>query len=73
MARHNELRDGVADLSGKAFTPSHVHDEPLIFAGCAVKRTKANPDRTKGTTVPDNTPPLEATEQKGDPLICDLW
>ena len=23
-ARHNELRDGVADLSGKAFTPSHV-------------------------------------------------
>ena len=23
-ARHNELRDGVADLAGKAFTPSHV-------------------------------------------------
>ena len=30
MARHNELRDGVADLAGKAFTPSHVRDDSLI-------------------------------------------
>ena len=29
-ARHNEIHDGVADLVGKAFTPSHVHDNPLI-------------------------------------------
>ena len=28
MARHNKLRDGVADLTGKAFTPSHVRDNP---------------------------------------------
>ena len=28
--RHNELLDGVADLSGKAFTPAHVRDNPLI-------------------------------------------
>ena len=27
-ARHNELRDGVAYLDGKAFTPFHMHDEP---------------------------------------------
>ena len=26
--RHNDIRDGVADLSGKAFTPSHVCDDP---------------------------------------------
>ena len=26
--RHNELRDGVADLAGKAFTPSNVRDIP---------------------------------------------
>ena len=29
-ARHNELRDGVSDLAGKAFTPSHVLDNTLI-------------------------------------------
>ena len=35
-ARHNELRDGVVDLAGKAFTPSHVRDNPLIYSGRAV-------------------------------------
>ena len=59
--RHNKLRDGVVDMAGRAFTPSHECNDPLIFAGCAVKRPKANPARTKATTVPDNTPPLEAT------------
>ena len=29
--------------------------------------------RTKGTTILDNAPPLEATQQKGDLLIRDLW
>ena len=42
-ARHNKLRDGVADLAGKAFTPFHVRDDPLIYSGRAVKRTKAAP------------------------------
>ena len=37
-ARHNEPRDGVVDLAGKAFTPSHVRNGPLIFAGLAMKR-----------------------------------
>ena len=31
MERHNELYDGVADLVGKAFTPSHVRNDPLIY------------------------------------------
>ena len=33
-ARNNELRYGVADLSGKAFNPSHVRNNPLIYQGC---------------------------------------
>ena len=41
MARHNKLRDGVEDLAGKAFTSSHVRNDPLIYSGCAVKRTEA--------------------------------
>ena len=47
MARHNNLRDGVADLAGKVFTPTHVRDDPLTFTGCAVKRPKENPSRPK--------------------------
>ena len=27
-ARHNELRDGVADLASRAFTPSQVRNDP---------------------------------------------
>ena len=33
MARHNELRDGVAEFLGKDFTPAHVRDDPKIFTG----------------------------------------
>ena len=36
-AHHNKLRDGVANLGGKAFTPVHVRDDPIIFTGCAVQ------------------------------------
>ena len=71
--RHNELCDGVADLAGKDFTPSHVRDHPLISAGFNVNRLKVNTDRTKDTPVPDNMPPLDATEEKGELLIRDLW
>ena len=42
-ARHNELCDGVTDLAGKTFTPSHVRTDLLIYSGRAVKRTKATP------------------------------
>ena len=61
-ARHNDFQDGVADPAGKAFTPSHVHNDPLIFAGFSMKRPKANPARTIGSTDRDNAPPPEATE-----------
>ena len=71
--RYNEIRYGVSDLAGKAFTLSHVRDDPLIFAGCAVMRPKENTARSKATTVPSTTPRLESTEQKGVLLIHDLW
>ena len=38
---HNKIREGFADLSGKAFTPTLAHDDPLIFAGQSVHRTKS--------------------------------
>ena len=73
-ARHNELHDGVADLAGKAFTPSHVRDDPLIYSGRAVSRTKPTP---AGSTKPNptrETPAApEVTKQKDDLIIRDLW
>ena len=72
-ARHNELCDGVADLAGKAFTPSHLRDNPLIYSGRAVKRTKAAPAGAGGTRNHAEVQPPEVTEQKGDLLIRDLW
>ena len=55
------------------FHPLSRARRPLIFEGCTVKRPKENPSRSKATTVPASTPPLEATEHKGDLLIHELW
>ena len=71
-ASHNDLRDRVADLAGKPFTPSHVRDDQLIFAGCAVKRMQAKPAGASGTADWDVAPPPAASKQKGKLLICDL-
>ena len=60
-------------MSCKYFTSSHVRDDPLIFACYAVKRPKAKMISTKGTTVLEKALPLEATEHKGELLICVLW
>ena len=38
-----------------------------------MKRPKANPARTSGSTYRDGAPPPEATKHKGDLLICELW
>ena len=69
-ARHNDLCDKVADLSGKAFSPNHVRNNLLSFAGCAVKRKNTKPARSR---TPPSMQQLEATEQKVDVLIRDLW
>ena len=71
--RHNKIRDGVADLARKAFTPSYVREYPLIFAGCAAKRPKKNTSRTKWTTAPDDTPPKKTEGWPPDPWPLVDW
>ena len=62
-ARHNELRDGVADLAGKTFTPSNVRDDPLIYSGSAMSSTKPMPARSNLTKSTDTkTAAPEVTE-----------
>ena len=50
--RHNNLRDWVLDLAGKAFTPTHMCDDLLIFAGFAVQRLNSH---LVGSTLPPTT------------------
>ena len=57
----------------KAFTPSHMNDHPISFAGRSMERMKAKPTGSRGTTDRDGAPPLEAMKQKWYLLICDLW
>ena len=71
--RRNELWDGVTDLDYKAITPSHVRDDPHIFAGRAVESTKDMPAEDIVTTDRDRPPLSEVIEHKGDLLIRDLW
>ena len=73
-ARHNEIRDGVSDLAGKAFTPDHVCDDPLIYSGRAMIRTKPKPAGSDITNpIGETTAAPEVTEQKGYLLIRYLW
>ena len=60
MERHTEICDRVTDLARKSFTPSHMHNDPIIFAGCAVKILKAKSTRYKYITVTIATPLIEA-------------
>ena len=65
-ARHKNLCYGVAYLTGKYFTPTHVHDEPKIFTGLAVCGGK-DKSKVKGA------PPKEKGCLNGYLLIRDPW
>ena len=61
-AHHNDLHDGVANLTGKAITPTHMRDYPKIFTGCAMRGGKPK-DNVTGSL------PKDVEELKGDILI----
>ena len=50
-----------------------MRDDPLIFTRCAVMKPKSTPSKTKGSNDRDDASMPEATEQKGELLILDLW
>ena len=70
MARYNELHGEVTDLSGIAFTPTHVRKNTLILTCCAVQRPKAQPD---GTTLSPLKYKPEASVYKGNLLTHNIW
>ena len=50
-----------------------MRNDPLIYSGRAVKRTKATPAGAGRTSTQSEVQPPKVTEQKGDLLIRDLW
>jgi hypothetical protein len=68
--RHNEIRDELVHMAGKAMTPSAIRDEPLIRPGRVAENVKAPP--TKCT--PNQSPGTPATgEDRGDLLLRGFW
>ena len=63
-ARHNELRDGFANLARKSVTPMHVRDYPKIYTGHAMHGGKS---KLKGS------PSKDKVGVKGGLFIRDLW
>ena len=73
---HNKLRDRVADLVSKAFTPSHVHNEVLIHIGGAMQSVKAHHDSQPRESFPSPNNLPVSKEDSGDKvyiLTQDLW
>ena len=64
MEHHNDLCDGVSNIASKALTPTHVHNNPKIYTGCAVRGGKEKP---KGNPLNDKG------DLKADLLIRELW
>ncbi len=70
LACHNELHDEeLADLAVCAFTPSAVHDEPLIHP--CPQCTPVTP-LASATSAP-SAPPSPPNDDHGDLLIHGLW
>ena len=63
-AHHNEICAGVADLAGKAFMPTHVCKDLLIFEVHAVQRPKDHPS---GTTPSPSTTKIRGHGTEGRP------
>ena len=68
-AVHNEICYRVRDIYSKYFTPAHVCDDPLIFAGHSVQMTKTQPAWSTHQSLKNKS---EVTEQRGNLMICNL-
>ena len=69
MNNNKKLHDGVSDLSGKAFTPSHVRNNPLTYLVRVMREDKVQP---AGSPHKNSLVALEKFLQKEDLLIRDL-
>ena len=67
---HKDLCDGVSDLSGKAFTPPHMFNKPLIHPGHVLQKGKYQP---AGYSQNNSPVARNNSEQKRNFLTRNLW
>ncbi len=64
--RHNKIKDELVHMSAKAFTPSAVHDKPLIRHRCVAEREKTF---TRMHTTKESEDDGTGKDKGGDILI----
>jgi hypothetical protein len=69
--RHNEIRDELVNLAGKALTPSAVRDEPLIKPSRVKESEKDTP--IKDTSQEKTEQTATGEDERGDLLIRGFW
>ena len=62
ISRHNEIRDELIHLAGKALTPSAIRDEPLIQSG-------RNAKGKSETTTKEESEKMAENDDRGDILL----
>lgn len=76
IARHNDIKDELAELCGRVFKPSEIHDEPAITHGRAQRFQHPSPatqDSSTSSSPPHTLLPLENDEDRGDLNIRGFW
>jgi hypothetical protein len=69
--RHNEIRDELVNIAGKALTPSAVRDEPLIKPSRVKESVKDT--STKDTSQENTNQSATGEDERGDLLIRGFW
>eukprot|EP00978_Attheya_sp_CCMP212_P027081 scaffold90288_cov52-Attheya_sp.AAC.2 len=73
ISRHDEIKDELGQLAGKALKPSAIHDEPLISNnGCKVECSSDAPTEADSSTTPPS-PVVRDNDNRGDLMIRGFW
>ena len=71
--RHNELHEGVTNLSRNFFTLSHVRVVPFIHIGCANKSVKPHPASHMRAGFPSPKTPPVVYKYSGEKYDLLIW
>jgi hypothetical protein len=72
ISRHDEIKDELGQLAGKALKPSAIRDEPLINNGRKVECSSDAPTEADLSTTPPS-PVVRDNDNRGDLMIRGFW
>eukprot|EP00978_Attheya_sp_CCMP212_P020015 scaffold56827_cov52-Attheya_sp.AAC.2 len=72
ISRHDEIKDELGQLAGKALKPSAIRDEPLINNGRKVECSSDAPTEADLSTTPPS-PVIRDNDNQGDLMIRGFW